>query len=58
MNILDNRSEWEAEFNANWLAHFAATGETNWKLYNRPKNGEAPAGKAVDLTQSRVQDLF
>lgn len=54
MNILDNRSEWEAEFNANWLAHFEATGETNWKIYNRPNNAEAPAGKAVDLAQSRL----
>jgi D-proline reductase (dithiol) PrdB len=54
MEILENRAAWEATFNAGWLAHFHATGETKWDLYNRPDNKEAPAGKGIDLGRSRL----
>ncbi len=54
MEILEDRATWEATFNAGWLAHFHATGETKWELYNRPDNKEAPAGKGIDLSHSRL----
>lgn len=54
MDVLEQRELWLAAFQAGWLAHYEQTGETNWKLYNRPTNTTAPAGKAVDLAQSRL----
>jgi D-proline reductase (dithiol) PrdB len=54
VEILENRAAWEATFNAGWLAHFHATGETKWDLYNRPDNKEAPAGQGIDLSRSRL----
>ena len=54
MDIIENRAEWQAEFDAGWLKHYHETGETNWKLYNLPRNKIAPSGKALDLTQSRL----
>ncbi|GAB5491152.1 MAG: hypothetical protein Phog2KO_13670 [Phototrophicaceae bacterium] len=54
MNILENRKEWEAHFKANWLAHYEKTGETDWKQYQYVKNTEAPSGKAIDLSQSKL----
>lgn len=54
MEILEDREAWVAEFEENWLAHYQATGETNWKIYNRPKNEVAPSGKGIDLASSRL----
>lgn len=54
MEVLDDRQAWFAEYQDNWLAHYQETGETNWKIYNRPRNSEAPAGPGVTLSQSRL----
>ena len=54
MEILENREQWLATFRAGWLAHYQQTGEQNWKIYNRPKNSAAPAGKAITLSNSRM----
>lgn len=54
MEILENREVWLEHFKANWLAHYQETGETNWKLYQYSKNEEAPSGKAIDLSQSKL----
>lgn len=54
MEILENRAEWDSAFRAGWLAHFEETGETNWKLYNRPDNSPLPATSGIDLTQNRL----
>jgi hypothetical protein len=54
MEILENREQWLATFRAGWLAHYQQTGEQNWKIYNRPKNSAAPAGKAITLGNSRM----
>ncbi len=54
MEILENRENWEAEFERGWLAHFRETGEIKWDLYNRPNNKETPAGSGVDLSRSRL----
>lgn len=54
MEILEDRAAWEAAFRAGWLAHYERTGTTDFKQYNRPKNSLAPAGRAVDLSRSRL----
>lgn len=54
MEILENPEEWLAEFLAGWLAHFNQTGERDWKIYNRPKNSEAPPGPGINLAESRL----
>jgi hypothetical protein len=54
MQILEDLPGWAAEFEANWLAHYQQTGETNFKVYNRPRNAMAPAGPGIDLGQSRL----
>lgn len=54
MLILEDRGAWEQAFRAGWLGHYEASGETNWKLYNRPRNQESVAGKPVDLSASRL----
>ena len=54
MEILEDRAQWLTTFRAGWLAHYQQTGEQNWKIYNRPKNSAAPAGKAIALSNSRL----
>lgn len=54
MEILEQRDEWLAAYRAGWLAQYEATGEFNWKIYNRPRNSVAPSGPAVDLSNSRL----
>ena len=54
MDILENREAWSAHFEENWLAHFNATGETDWKQYQYSKNDAAPDGAAIDLSQSKL----
>ena len=54
MEILENRQEWQTTFAVGWLRHYQETGQPNWDLYNRPNNKSAPAGKAIDLRQSRL----
>ena len=54
MDILEHREEWLATFEENWLAHYRATGETKWDIYNRPAHSEAPSGKGLDLSSSRL----
>lgn len=54
MEILENLQQWTAEYEAGWLAHLKETGQTNFKIYNRPKNSSAPAGPGVNLSQTRL----
>jgi hypothetical protein len=54
MEIVENLAGWEETFRAGWLAHYQATGETKWDIYNRPDNHEAPAGRGIDLSRSRL----
>ncbi|MCU0482189.1 MAG: glycine/betaine/sarcosine/D-proline family reductase selenoprotein B [Anaerolineae bacterium] len=54
MDILENREAWYDHFRQNWLAHYEATGETNFKIYQHPKNEYAPSGKGVDLSKSKL----
>lgn len=54
MDILENREAWIEHFEANWLAHYEKTGETDFKQYEYVKNENAPSGKAIDLSQSKL----
>lgn len=54
MEILENPAQWQAEYEQGFLAHFRKTGETNWKLYNRPRNSRAPSGRGIVLSRSRL----
>ena len=54
MPILDNLADWQANFNAGWLAHFQQTGALDWKQYPRPKNNSSIQGPGIDLSQSRL----
>ena len=54
MEIVENLAEWRTTFRDGWLAHLDATGETNFKLYKRPRNVQGIPGPAIDLTQSRL----
>jgi hypothetical protein len=57
MQILENREQWLADFQTGWLAHYEATGEVNWRIYNLPRHETAPSGPGVDLAQSRLMLL-
>jgi len=53
--ILENAEEWLDTYRQGWLAHLQATGEADYKgRYVRPKNSTVPAGRGVNLAQSRL----
>lgn len=54
MEVFENRAEWYENYKQGWLAHYEQTGETNFKLYERPRNSTAPQGKAIDLSKNRL----
>ena len=54
IDILEERDDWYEKYKSIWLAHYHETGETKWDIYPRPDNKTAPAGKAVDLSKSRL----
>lgn len=54
MDIIEKRDEWMAEFEAGWLKELNETGKMNWSVYTRPKNTQSPAGKAIDLSKSKL----
>ena len=54
IEILEHQAQWQAEFESVWLAHFQATGETKWDIYNKPDNKITPAGPGVDLAHSKL----
>lgn len=54
MQILDDRQAWQKSYESGWLAHWRATGELDWGIYQRPRNAVAPAGPGIDLSRSRM----
>ena len=54
MEILENIEQWEKQFRENWLAHYQATGQTDWSRYNHPRNGQVPGAPGVKLAESRL----
>ena len=54
MEILEDRDQWLAGYQAGWFAHYRRTGETDWTSYDHPWNSTAPQGPGVDLAESRL----
>jgi hypothetical protein len=54
MEVFEKSDSWAENFKAGWLAHFHETGEINWKLYEHPRNSDAPGLPGIDLSQSRL----
>jgi hypothetical protein len=54
MEVVENLKQWQQEFEEGWLAHLRATGQTDFSRYAKIKNTTAPAGRAIDLSQSRL----
>lgn len=54
MEIIENPKEWVKSFQEGWLAKIKKTGKFDWRQYISPKNSNAPAGKKVDLSKSRL----
>ncbi len=52
--IMEDLAEWQQTYESGWLAHYRATGEMDWKRYNRPRNEAAPAGPGINLARSRL----
>jgi hypothetical protein len=52
--IFEDRQAWWEDYTTRFLAHFQATGETDWKQYSRPKNHHPLATQGIDLSQSRL----
>ncbi|MEM7335341.1 MAG: glycine/sarcosine/betaine reductase selenoprotein B family protein [Chloroflexota bacterium] len=53
-DILEDLAGWQSEFEAGWYKEYQDTGVMNWKKYKRPTNQNAPSGKAVKLSNSKV----
>jgi hypothetical protein len=54
MEIVENLTQWQADYEQGWLAYFKETGQLDFTRYVRPHNKSAPAGPGVDLSQSRL----
>ncbi len=54
MEILENKQVWLEHYQQNWLKKYQETGETDWKIYERPRNDEAPSGNGIDLADSKL----
>ena len=54
MEIVENLEQWKTDFRDGWLAHYRETGQSNADLYVRPRNAQAPAGRGIDLGESRL----
>lgn len=54
MEIVEKLAAWSEHYKANFLAHYEATGETNFKDYEYVRNDETPSGKALDLSSSKL----
>ena len=52
--IAENLDEWRAAYRDGWLAHWQATGETDFGRYRRIVNKECPGTPGVDLSRSRL----
>lgn len=54
MEIVENLTQWQNEYETGFLADFAETGEVNWKRYPKIKNLSSPNGPGIDLSTSRL----
>ena len=51
--VIEKREDWQAKYDS-FVAHYEGTGETDWKLFARPRNKQQPSGPGIDLSQSRL----
>jgi D-proline reductase (dithiol) PrdB len=54
MQIIENLTQWQSEYETGFLADFTKSGEVNWKQYPKVKNLSSPAGPGINLSQSRL----
>ena len=54
MQIIENLTQWQNEYETGFLADFAETGKLNWKHYPKVRNLSSPDGPGIDLSQSRL----
>ena len=54
IEILENKSAWRDHFRQNWLAELEEHGETNWDIYQHPRNERVPGAPGVRLPESRL----
>lgn len=54
MEILENREEWQEIYRQGWLAKLQAEGVKDWRLYQHPRNEQAPGVPGVKLSHSRL----
>ena len=54
MRIIENLEQWQQEFAEGWLAYYQETGKTDFSLYPKIKNTTSPAGRAIELSKSRL----
>jgi hypothetical protein len=54
VQILENRDAWQADYQKSWLAEYHRSGETVWKLYNRPKNTTFSKSPGLKLSDKRL----
>ena len=54
IDILEDLAGWQREFEAGWYKEYQETGQMNWKKYKRPTNQNAPEGKAITLSESKI----
>jgi hypothetical protein len=52
--IMENRDEWIAAYESDWLAHWQETGITDWNRYKRVRNKHVPAAPPIHLPDSRL----
>lgn len=54
MEIIENRTAWQSDFEDGWLQHYEETGTLDWDGHRVVRNKTAPLGKAIDLSKSRL----
>jgi hypothetical protein len=54
MDDLEDIDQWEKEFTENRRGHYLSGGETNWSLYNHPRNAAVPGAPGVSLAHRRL----
>ena len=54
MEILENKNIWLETFRNTWLAELEQIGVPNWKIYQHPRNEQAPGLPGINLRQSKL----
>lgn len=54
MDVLENKQAWWDHFQQNWLKKYKETGQTDWDIYERPRNKESEGVPGIDLANSKL----